>query len=226
MCVGSTSRRSASPRRSRCRRPRRRCRSSFRRRLSSGSCSRRRPRGSSRRSAVCPRRRCCRSRRSRRTARAGARYRRERVTRRRRLPARAGVRAVDPAAARVDREAETRRGAGDARQRCDRCPAPSAPSSCPTRWLEFTTTAPAAPTATQNELPGAHETALRAPDGLVACCCQVCRCSERCSRSVVPRRPRRRGRRTGRNTPAWAAPRLVELHEPSDGVATAGMAAI
>ena len=38
---------------------------------------------------------------------------------------------------------------------------------------EFTTTAPEAPTATQNELPGAHETALRAPTALVACSCQV-----------------------------------------------------
>jgi hypothetical protein len=38
---------------------------------------------------------------------------------------------------------------------------------------EFTTTAPDAPTATQNELPGAHETAFRAPTAPVACCCQV-----------------------------------------------------
>ena len=81
------------------------------------------------------------------------------------------------------------------------------PSSCPTRWSEFTTTAPDAPTATQNELPGAHDDGLQGADGagrlLTA---RYRRPSESCSRWRLCRQPTRRGPRDGQDTPVWARP--------------------
>lgn len=92
--------------------------------------------------------------------------------------------------------------------------------------LVSTTTAPDAPTATQNALPGAQETAFSAPAALVVAECQEPLVVGAVLTFAFMPATETHSPPDGQDTPVCApSPWPVEFHAPSDGLAKAGVAA-